>query len=351
MLGLLSRGCRAFSGFLLLRPSCLDHGRPLRDTDLPNFDLESRAENLELARLWSVQGLLGLFPGPADDSHPCRVFNSFKDASRDRQIGDRRLPNACERHLRGPSAQLPPGFLLTGLEVPRYTTQVVAYCSDRKDFYHQFEVTGERALRNALPFTFSREELGEEVFTAARKPLLLPSSDRDGLGWTPCFHSLFQGDHLGVEFALVAHESLLEACAALSTRHRLLNHASFPLGSSLQALVIDDLVNLSMMPVDSDPKGPSVARSLHQTAVSAYEKYERSWARRRKTFAAKTFFRSLGLRLDRASRPSYCCSPAWPTHCFGLLESAGRPAPCDYPGLVARLTGAWTSAFLFRRRA
>ena len=39
----------------------------------------------------------------------CRVFNVFKSVDRDRQIGDRRIPNAKEFHLSGPSKHLPPG--------------------------------------------------------------------------------------------------------------------------------------------------------------------------------------------------------------------------------------------------
>ena len=125
-----------------VEPRCMLHGRPISGCDVPNFEAESRSENLSLARLWSAQGLLGLIPG---EPHPQHLFNAYKDATRDRQIGDRRLANIAERHMQGPSADLPPGFLLAGLVVPRFRAQVAGYCSGRKDFYHQFMVTEERA--------------------------------------------------------------------------------------------------------------------------------------------------------------------------------------------------------------
>ena len=41
-----------------------------------------------------------------------------------------------------------------------------------------------------------------------------------------------QGDHLGVEFALKAHEGLPQGGGLLQDDHRLLGHEVFPLGSS-----------------------------------------------------------------------------------------------------------------------
>ena len=143
-----------------VEPRCMLHGRSLRGCEVPNFEAESWSENLSLARLWSAQGLLGLVQGEPQQRYRSRVFNAFKDAIRDRQIGDRRLANIGERHMQGPSADLPPGFLLAGLVVPRFRAQVTGYCSDRKDFYHQFRVTEERASTNSLAFGYSAAELG-----------------------------------------------------------------------------------------------------------------------------------------------------------------------------------------------
>lgn len=72
----------------------------------PDFSRESYDENLKLAKLWDAKGLLALF----SDKHPCglscRVLNADKNASTERQIGDRRWINGAEFHTRGTSAFL-----------------------------------------------------------------------------------------------------------------------------------------------------------------------------------------------------------------------------------------------------
>ena len=70
--------------------------------------------------------------------------------------------------------------------VPRFRAQVTGYCTDRKDFYHQFMVTEERASTNLLPFDYSAEELGPE--TLSRSPLLWEEG--------PTVHSLSRPDPL-----------------------------------------------------------------------------------------------------------------------------------------------------------
>ena len=273
------------------------HGRPTTACDLPNFEAESRQENLALAQLWSAQGLLGLTPGEPRPQFRSRVFNAYKDAERDRQIGDRRLANAGERHMRGPSADLPPGFLLAGLVLPRFRAQVTGYCTDRKDFYHQFRVTEERASTNLLPFSYGADEPGPEVLS--RSPLLWEEgSPEKSVGrLTPCFCSLYQGDHMGVEFALAAHASLLRYGGALPDHALLQNHRAFPLGDTIQALVIDDLVGLSVLPASSNPKGPSLAGRLHQAATQVYDRFD-VLGSPEKDVSGESLFTAIGCEID-----------------------------------------------------
>ena len=279
-----------------VEPRCMLHGRSIAGCDVPSFEAESRSENLSLARLWSAQGLLGLVPGEPHPQHLSRVFNAYKDATRDRQIGDRRLANIAERHMQGPSADLPPGFLLAGLVVPRFRAQVAGYCTDRKDFYHQFMVTKERASTNLLAFSYGVEELGPEVL--ARSPVLWEeASPAESLGrLTPCFLSLHQGDHMGVEFALAAHASLLRYGGALPSHTVLLNHRAFPMGDTIQALLIDDLVGLSILAASCDSKWPSPARRLHQAAGRVYDRFE-VLGSPEKDITGESLFRQLAARL------------------------------------------------------
>ena len=111
------------------------HGQDVPSEGLPNFAFESRDRNLELCKLWDSKGLLRLYRGPVQEGHFSRVFNAHKSARVDRQIGDRRLPNARERSIDGPSKQLLPGFLLTSMQLDPYKEQMRASITDRRDYY------------------------------------------------------------------------------------------------------------------------------------------------------------------------------------------------------------------------
>lgn len=94
--------------------------------------------------------------------------------------------------------------------------------TDRKDFYHQAQVSYSRVRTSVTPFAFKQDDFKG---TAALDQLMqiystkatsrTAQGDRLGLGPRPmlladdpvypAFNSLLQGDHLGVEFALSAH--------------------------------------------------------------------------------------------------------------------------------------------------
>ena len=86
--------------FDILAPS---HLRP----DLSGVD---KKEVEELCRVWDSRGLLEILPeelGCRDSRRMAKVFNNFKNALTDRQIGDRRAQNYAEGKLSGPSRDLP----------------------------------------------------------------------------------------------------------------------------------------------------------------------------------------------------------------------------------------------------
>ena len=230
-----------------VEPAILQHGVAREDVEGPDFMLESYEENLKLAKLWSLQGLLCLSESPPQGENFSRVFNNLKNEKVDRQIGDRRLMNASERSISGPSRSLPGGYLMTSLHCPP------GHClrgivTDRKDFYHQAAVTRERAKTNCLPFSYDAKEFEETVaLQEMQRSLLGRRGDRTVVGDRygkqtqrpilvqpskvfPCFSSLFQGDHLGVEFALSSHASMLEDAGLLKEESRVLGHACFPAG-------------------------------------------------------------------------------------------------------------------------
>ena len=67
-----------------------------------------------------------------------------------------------------------------------------------------------------------------------------------GGAWTPepllfaGFASLFQGDHLGVEFAFCSHQNLLEEAGLLKDSQQIRGLHPFPRGPHYSSLVIDD---------------------------------------------------------------------------------------------------------------
>jgi hypothetical protein len=175
----------------------------------------------------------------------------------DRSETDVSIPNLAEYHIDGPSKFLPQGQLLTLLEVPRFSHCVRGSMTDRRDFYHQASVSPERARSNMLPFHFPLERFEKtnamtEFLTRTTAGLsckrekigdgfrhgLLPTSVRRKLPSSvfPAFRSLFQGDHLVVEFALRSHEVLLQGAGLLSEDTRLRGHKPFPVGRHVEAI-------------------------------------------------------------------------------------------------------------------
>ena len=347
-----------------VEPGILRHGLPLGTDDLPDFEKEDAEEHLKLALLWDTKGLLQLVPPlPPNDAfrRSCRIFNSYKSPEADRQIGDRRPANRAELHLTGPSRLLPQGSLLTAYRLPRRRAQLTAFVTDRRDFYHQVAVTQARANCNRLPFAYPAKafegtaalaaaEAGAHAHRngAATRPGLLVSPT-----YVPAFLSLLQGDHLGVEFALEGHSQLLAAHGALQPAARVLGSSVLPLGSTWQALVIDDLVNLCAVPVGSDPAGPSEARALHVSASQAYESHQ-ILGSPDKDVLGSTLFQAVGAEVDsRGPQVSRACvpvaSPLARRVALSTLSLRAARLPITSAKLLSRLTGAWVSCAMFRR--
>lgn len=275
--------------------SCGSHNQPVDLSLGPNFALESKEENFRLAKLWSSKGLLELSTVGAPGGLSSRVFNNYKNPLADRMIGDRRLMNMGERSLSGPSKYLPGGYMMTSIHCPRGCT-IYGIVTDRKDFYHQARVTRSRAESNALPFSYDaglfegdealsrlrghlnagygpREVVGDRYgkpgLGKKRKGLLV-----DGTQLYPSFKSLYQGDHLGVEFALSSHSAMLSCWGLLKRSNRICGHHPFPIGPNYEGLVIDDYFGLTCQPVTC-PDEPSCLGFL-KTATAVYSR-EETW--------------------------------------------------------------------------
>eukprot|EP00435_Cladocopium_sp_Y103_P020515 s2882_g5.t1 len=354
-------------------PAILRHGLDVDFSAAPNFKKESHDECLRLVKLWDSKGLARLFEEPVEEGMFCRVFNAFKNSECDRQIGDRRLVNMSELSYDGPSRHLPPGPTLCQLRLDRHREKFCASVTDRRDFYHQAAVTPERAQTNLLPFEFQPAELEKldawgcfHAERAARR-----SSDRvvvgDKLGllndrprlkrWSPKplfagFSSLFQGDHLGVEFALCAHQKLLEDAGLLDPRHQVKGHCPFPVGPVYSGLVIDDFFLIGRESIGTEAHDSAAYKALAE-ARRVYDA-EGLLGSKEKDVEASDVFKAAGAEVVSDSHAVQCGfvtvgAPRAKRLALAALSLRTAKLPGLSPQLASRLAGNWSSVLLYRR--
>ena len=352
-----------------VEPGILRHGKNVDHLPGPSVENEDRLENLELVRKWDSLGLLRLHHLPEDDWPCSRVFNIYKSEAADRQIGDRRNMNKAECHAGGPFSRLPPGPLLVNVFCLRGSENLRGSVTDRRDFYHQARASASRSQSNLLPFGFHRDELsGLSALTAfdetrRNKPKgRLAEGDhfekRRGLlvdDKAPLFcgfAALFQGDHLGVEFALEGHETLLVREGLLDERCRLQGHSVLPLGKCYEALIIDDYFCISAQGREVE-KEDSVSFKKLQCAREAYLKHELPGSPE-KDVVAETVFKAAGAEIDSSEDVvalGLCLLGAPLQKRLALSTLSLRTASLSgiSSKLAARLSGSWVSVLLYRR--
>ena len=351
-------------------PRFLAHSCDIDEDNIPNFSAENREENVKLVRLWDARGLAQCFFSPLWPGHYSRVFNAHKNEVNDRQIGDRRLPNLKERHLDGPSKHLPPGPMLCQLWLPRFTHTLVGSVTDRRDFYHQAEASSSRARSNLLPFSFTEDEIGEtEAYrkfqtSASKKKVKLREVVGDDLGppaddgTSPAqdcfvgFASLFQGDHLGVEFALSSHERLLAESGLLLPGRRILGHHPVPDSLRWEALVIDDFFCIGVEE-NNFKKADTFAFKALAEARCAYEAHSLEGSIEKDVVAERTF-KAAGAEINSSLENVNMglvtvASPLSKRIGLSTLSLRAARLPFISSKLASRLSGNWVSTLLFRR--
>ena len=362
---------RYLSGPLWLpyvEPDILFHGFSTKGCPMPLLHHEEEKDYWELAMRWEALGLLRLCDEPVGDQAFVKVFNAYKDANYDREIGDRRRVNYMERHLGGPSSHLPGGPLLIHLYVPKRKV-ITGSVTDRRDFYHQCQVTWERTATNVVPFEFPLEAFegtnALKTYQERQKELAKKGREIDGdhLGEGgkkrseqrsvyPAFGALFQGDHLGVEFALGGHEGLLTEENLLQADHRLQGHCPIPRTDVWQALIIDDFFVISVQDEKTSRTNTEAFRLLER-ARAAYAKH-RLKGSPEKDITAEKLFKAAGAEVDgrdQCLRRNLCLVAAPLAKRIGLATLSLRVANLHRvtATLAARLTGGWVSVLLYRR--
>ena len=356
-----------------VEPAILRHSEPLDWVVGPNFELESKEENLALAKLWSAQGLLSLSKEGAYKGCFSRVFNNLKNETSDRMIGDRRLMNGAERSIRGPSKFLPGGYMMTSLHCPRGCT-IYGIVTDRKDFYHQASVSRARAASNCLPFSYPaymfkedkayddlkahlaglrgpREKVGDDYKNrrGAKKRRALLLNDEDLL--YPNFASLFQGDHLGVEYALSSHASLLADGGLLKPERQVRSRHAYPAGPVYEGLVIDDYFALECKSLSDH--SPLVVGECLEAAQQIYDRHG-VLGSPEKDVKNSQHFTVVGAEIDssekaRSRKTVLVGSPVMKRLSLIALTLRAAQLPIISRGLASRLAGSWTCTLMFRR--
>ena len=364
-------------------PSSIHWARTPESWEYPR--IRDTVETLgQLAHLWDKQGLLMLHQDGVEDRPSyelVRIFNCYKAADRDRQIGDRRGRNAVELKLKGPSSDLPSAVDVCDLWVDLTTQRLSLSITDRRDFYHQLWATRARAVSNTLgpglppslvedteaykhfllrqaTFRFKRTQHGDHLEKIANPQQgcagtvgAFSKPGRSSLLWVS-FQSVLQGDHAGVEIATSAHVGLLKRYGLLSEETMM--RASRPSFSRevLEGLVIDDFFSISV-----DPKGTAKEKTAsfksYQKAQEAYSKFD-ILGSPEKDIIAEPAGKAIGAYIncsEKVVQHGLCLVGAPPEKRLSLslltLHLCGLPYTTV--SLHRCILGAWVSMLMFRR--
>ena len=192
-----------------------------------------------------------------------------------------------------------------------------------------------------------REEVGDRLGLEKlpRKKALPPEL-------YPALGALFQGDHLGVEYALGGHEGLLHEGNLLPERERLVGKEPVGMGPIWRGLIIDDFFVISSQ-ADGCRAEDSPAFHILQEARELYQQHDLPGSPE-KDVAAERLFQAAGAEIDsreEVTTKGLTLVAAPLAKRIGLATVSLRVASLKNvtPDLMARLAGGWVSALLYRR--
>ncbi len=325
---------------------------------------------MKLVKLWDVKGLAVMHMDTAVLDRPfekVRIFNNYKNASADRQIGDRRGRNAVEYKLEGPSGSLPTGYDLADLQVDPVTSTLRISASDRRDFYHQIRCSTSKAKKNTIGSFAASELVGLSGFNlfmneqAVKKNRLRLGDELRQRGvrakGVPAklqvgFAGILQGDHAGVEFATDAHASLLQEVGCLGDQTRLQSSIPWRGHQLLDGLVIDDYFSISVENADG-PSHLSDSASLHSRALEAYER-AKLLGSPDKDIVASDFAKVIGAQIDsrlstRKRGLALLGAPSSKRYGLSWISLILAQLKWTSDALLLCLLGGWTSVLMYKR--
>eukprot|EP00435_Cladocopium_sp_Y103_P019932 s4028_g4.t2 len=338
---------------------------------------DAEGEVVKLAKLWDRSGLLRIYDGHRPVGSLVKIFNCFKNAEVDRQIGDRRGQNSYECKVMGPSSNLPSGADMMDLQVDVKTQKVVVVITDRKDYYHQLAATparystnsvgpavhldllkdtkayGAYMLAQAMKKRSKREVCGDALHSFSFHPGEAQSVEQlpPGCVWA-CFGSILQGDHAGVEIATSAHERWLQQFGLLDDYSRLVASRSLRSSRLLQGLVIDDYFAASVEEV-STLNADSRAAECYVMSQQAY-KQAGLLGSPAKDVVGENEGKLVGAFVDSSSRAlsrGLCTvgAPAMKRIALSFITLSLCNLACTTDVLHLCILGGWVSVLAYRR--
>ena len=207
-----------------------------------------------------------------------------------------------------------------------------------------------------------RETEGDGLceFSRAKAPKRVNTGEGEATSLQPCFYSLFQGGHVGVEVATSAHEGLLASAGLLDSTSRLTNRKPCPPGPVLQGLVIDDYFVISQEAASLFPlleaspsKVDTLAKRKLHIALAAYEEFGVAGSSEKDVVNACAFTVA-GASVDStraAVRTNLVSvgSPAERRCALTLASLAAARLPVASLALIERLVGGWVHCMMYRR--
>ena len=266
---------------------------------------------------------------------------------------------------------MPTGPLLIQMHAPIDECCLFGSVTDRRDFYHQAQISDARCRTNMLPFSYPVQEFGDSPAYAAfleRSKRIRRGREHAGDGFGveinaieqsgdctelfPCFRSLFQGDHLGVEFALDSHQTLLRQEGLLDPSKRLFGSKCIPPGRCYEGLIIDDYFCIGVEKKKTK-SGSSFAATALAQARAAYEKHVLEGSPE-KDVVAERKFKAGGAEIDASENTLSLGlisvgSPFAKRLALSALSLRVAKMPAISRQLAFRLSGNWVSALLYRR--
>lgn len=173
-----------------------------------------------------------------------------------------------------------------------------------------------------------------------------------------CFAALYQGDHLGVEFACDSHSRLLEEAGILTSGARLSSASPLVEDQAVSGLVIDDFFALSCEEVTSCIQSPC----LNSASVSMFMKAKKIYAREGllgsddKDVVGALKYKVCGGEINSSLKcvengVVSLSSPSGKRYALALLSVIAASWPFTTDSLHPCLVGSWVSVLQLRRPA